>query len=761
MSDILKTAALLKEASGFNAVDAPVAQAILDAPQATARQIRSLWGLLGRYRGRLEALGVAYETLVPPALPPQGSDAFMPSSTRVRLSWVETGQGRRIAISFAYDEQLIEILKKLKKTPASPPWYDGAKKAWVLPDDMDLYNEALKALGASGRALDFQVDPDLAKEVQGANEAKSRAYVASRASEAHIDVPTKIPLYPFQKAGVQWIEDRRGRALVADDMGTGKSGQALGYLTRHPEALPALVICPSTLKANWYKEVRKFTDFKPFIVSSKSSLKAFKELGIDAGLEPQAGYDIIIMNYDLLETETPRTWVKALADGDRAVIPDLLTAGQYALNMLQKALKKSSDHKVKARFLEVIRAIELKGDHANKRRYVKAAVNGVPVKDFLKHGFRTLICDESHYLKDFRAQRTLAVFEMAKKIRNVICLTGTPLLNRPKELWSQVYTINPRIFPRFSAFAERYCAAKQGRFGMDYSGASNLEELEWVLRSGVMIRRTKDQVMPELPPKVRITIPMVIDKGLAKYHQEAKEVLERLVGIKQERDAWKLLVDSKSGDERSRFLAEHAEESASKNRLTSVAIKEIEKLKLLAVSAKLDQVIKFVIDAHEQSGKIVVFMVHHDPIDRMVEALSKAGVTVDKIDGRVAGPAREPITNRFQTGDLDILVCGIRAASEGLTLTASHIVVTAELDWNWPRHLQCEDRVHRITQTISPTIYYLVAAGTIEEKIAALIDAKREVVHAAMGESYRTLDETGILDALLEDIVSEGRTLTG
>lgn len=747
---ILKAARGLLEYRCLRACDQAVVGGVLSAGIITDRQVRMLWNLLGGYRDSLAGMGIDYGSLVPPG---DSCEAFI----RIRLFRTDISGSRRIVISFPYQEEIIERIKKLKRTPASPPWFDSAQKVWAIPDDLELYEAVLNALGAPGMAVRIEVDPELIREMERAKEVKSRAYEASRATSADIEVPTLLPLYPFQKGGVQWIENLRGQAIVADDMGNGKTAQVLGYLVRHPESLPALVICPATLRANWCKEVVKFTRFKPLLLSSKTSLKPFQKLGMmEVSLSPQPGFEIVVMNYDLLGSETPRAWVKLLVKGDLSVVPELKAAGAYALKMLQKAYDRSSKPEVQARLLDVIRAIELQGERANRRRFVKTTINGIPIQEFIKFGFKTLICDESHYIKDFRAQRTQAVLDLARKIGSTVCLTGTPLLNRPVELYSQISIVNPRIFPKFADFANRYCAPKKNRFGIDYSGASNLDELERILRSEVMIRRTKEEVLPELPPKVRVTIPMIIEKGMDLYRRESKSSLEQLVKIKQEREAWKSLMDSKSDEERRIFLAGHAEEAAAQNRLTSVAIREIEKMKLLAVKAKLPQAVEFIGDAHEQEGKVVVFMVHHESIDQMVESLSGKGLKVGRIDGRVDGPAREPIKDRFQDGDLDILVCGIRAASEGLTLTASHTVVTVEMDWNFCRHLQCEGRVHRLGQKRSPTLYYLVAMGTIEEKIAALIDSKREVVNAAMGEAERTLEEAGILDSLIEDIVNHG-----
>ena len=91
---------------------------------------------------------------------------------------------------------------------------------------------------------------------------------------------------------------------------------------------------------------------------------------------------------------------------------------------------------------------------------------------------------------------------------------------------------------------------------------------------------------------------------------------------------------------------------------------------------------------------------------------------------------------------------------EGLTLTASHTVVMFELDWNPAKMDQAADRVHRIGQTKPVSIYYLIALGTVEEKIARMIESKTEVINVVMGEEHRTLEEESILDSVLNEILA-------
>lgn len=102
--------------------------------------------------------------------------------------------------------------------------------------------------------------------------------------------------------------------------------------------------------------------------------------------------------------------------------------------------------------------------------------------------FYVVIFDESHMLKDQKAKRTKVAMELARQATRRILLSGTPALSRPAELYSQAKLVDPGLFPSFMEFAQRYCEGKQGRFGYEAKGATNLEELGAVLQKALMLR---------------------------------------------------------------------------------------------------------------------------------------------------------------------------------------------------------------------------------------------------------------------------------
>src|SRR5262249_55830616 len=122
------------------------------------------------------------------------------------------------------------------------------------------------------------------------------------------------------------------------------------------------------------------------------------------------------------------------------------------------------------------------------------------------------------------SQRTKACFGLARVAKRKILLTGTPLLNRPAELWALLHFLAPAQWPNFYRFAHRYCAPFKSEWGWDFSGASNLEELNVKLRGGLMLRRLKKDVLSQLPPLTRALVPL--DVGLGDL-----EALTRLAGL--------------------------------------------------------------------------------------------------------------------------------------------------------------------------------------------------------------------------------------
>lgn len=311
---------------------------------------------------------------------------------------------------------------------------------------------------------------------------------------------------------------------------------------------------------------------------------------------------------------------------------------------------------------------------------------------------KVLILDEVHYTKNQTAKRTKAVRALKKTIPHLIALSGTPIINRPVEAFT-VLSMLDTSFNSFWKFAQRYCDAKNNGFGWDFSGASNTEELHKKLTETVMIRRMKSEVLSELPPKIRSFTPIEM-KNRSNYNRAERDFIS--------------------------YVQETKGAGAAKKAKAAEALAKIEGLKQISVEEKLPGCIQWIQDFLEVNDKLVVFANHKIVIEELMTEFK--GIAV-KIDGSVATDKRQEIVEQFQTNkQIKLFIGNIKAAGVGITLTAASTVAFVELPWTPGELDQAEDRCHRIGQKDSVNIHYLMAPRTIEDKIARLLDNKRNIV---------------------------------
>lgn len=333
-----------------------------------------------------------------------------------------------------------------------------------------------------------------------------------------------------------------------------------------------------------------------------------------------------------------------------------------------------------------------------------------------------LIADESHYIKNNKAQRTKAVKELAKSVAHTLFLTGTPIINRPVEFFTVLNLLAPQEFPSWLRYTQKYCGAYHDGYGWNVSGATNTSELFDRVNGKIMLRRKKEEVLKDLPTKRRFVVPMEINNG-AEYLAADNNLIQ-----------W---VKEKFGPKR-------AEKTSQAEALTRFSY-----LKQLASEGKRQAALSWIQDALDTNGKLVLFAVHHTMIDWLQEQL--VGYNPVVVDGRVGQDKRQAAVDRFQNDPTcKVFIGNIKAAGVGLTLTAASTTVFLELGWTPGEHDQAEDRVHRIGQEADRVeAYYLVAANTIEEEIAGLLDEKREVLSAVL-DGKKDVDEGNLLTELLK-----------
>ena len=343
-------------------------------------------------------------------------------------------------------------------------------------------------------------------------------------------------------------------------------------------------------------------------------------------------------------------------------------------------------------------------------------------KQLLNH--QSYVFDESHYCKSPQAQRTKSAVKMAKsapKSGTVLCLTGTPVTNRPAEYASQLSILgNLDKFGGEWGFYRRYCGAFKDKWGQWHlDGHSNLDELNDRLRSTCYIRRTKEQVLSELPPVIHD--PVLVDGAAAamkEYRKAEADIVEYLVE-RAKQIASELGLSPKSAAVIAKIKAE------SNQHLVRLSV-----LRRLAAKAKMP-VIKEWVESRVAEGRKVVIAAHHrDVVDELALAFGNL-----RIQGGMDINDVEEQKRKFMTMSCEeapVIVLSIQAAKTGHNLQVAQDVLFVELPWTPADVDQTYSRCHRLGQKSSVTATYLLCDGTIDEEIYSLIERKRGVVNQAV-----------------------------
>jgi len=464
---------------------------------------------------------------------------------------------------------------------------------------------------------------DLAKKQNEEKSVKNKeAEKIKNDFSIEIDHGLKIEPYPYQKAGIAFLDKVDGIALLTDEMGLGKSMQAIGYA--HRNKLKTLVICPATLKLMWQDEIIKFTGDDSFIIDSQTELK-----------------DIINVQYYIINY-------------------DILAKQESLINNLNCEL---------------------------------------------------LIADESHYIKNWRAIRTKATHRIKKYFNHKILLTGTPVLNKPIELYSQLNVIQPNKWGTFMQFAINYCNAKKGRFGWDFNGVSNIEKLKEKL-APIMIRREKKDVLKELPDKIYQTINVEMSKDIKKQYNLAINDFQEFLKEKG-------------------YDGERIDKA-----MNAQSLVLINELKQLVINDKIKTLLEMIEGFN--GDKAVIFCDYIKPIEALKEKFGNLCVI---LTGAVSKEDRKIAVDRFQNDkNIKYFIGTTKAAGVGITLTAANKVFFLSLPWTPADMSKAADRCHRIGQKDTVNIYCL-SCGEIDQYISELLLAKSEIIGQVVGSEVVNIRE--------------------
>lgn len=336
---------------------------------------------------------------------------------------------------------------------------------------------------------------------------------------------------------------------------------------------------------------------------------------------------------------------------------------------------------------------------------------------------RALIVDESHYVKNPQAKRTRAVRRLADAVSSDglrLALSGTPVLNHAEELVSQL-----RVIGRLQDFGSG------AQFARRFRGELSEERLHWHLRRRCFVRRLKSEVLPQLPAKRQVVVAVALGNE-REYRLAEDDVI-----------AWLRTQPLDLRELNAKIAAT----------LRAERLAQLGTLQRLAARGKLAAALGWIGDFLASGEPLVVFARHVEVQEAVLARFPDAAHLL----GRDSGARRDETVSAFQEeGGPQLLVAATRVAAQGITLTRASNVAFLELEWTPAMHDQAEDRCHRIGQRDAVTAWYLLAANTIDETMATLIQRKRGIV-GAVTDGTRA-DSDGLVDGVVREL-REGRPL--
>jgi SWI/SNF-related matrix-associated actin-dependent regulator of chromatin subfamily A-like protein 1 len=584
------------------------------------------------------------------------------------------------------------IVKELKEIPGTR--FQGKEKGWMIPYTAQRKNADNTVTTFHNKEQIEKFKKKYVKRVEG-SDAPEQIYKIEELPDLTIPLPWRdgVTPYPFQNNCIaRGLELKR--FINAAQPGLGKSLMAIGTVlgfeyfsqverqrnnleaAKALNPFPCLVICPSTLKPNWQREVEKFTHKRALILDAKnkSTWHSLSRMGMA---------DFIIVNYESLFTQfvTGTTNKK----GTDPTLKDMLFDPRINL-------------------------------------------------------FKSVIIDELHRLKQNSTRQSRVAKGITTGKQMIVGLTGTPVVNRPKDLISQLSIINQlHNFGGNKYFLDRYCAGG--------TGASNLAELNGKLNNICFFRKEKKDVLTQLPEKM--------------YEKFLCDITTR-----EEYDLAKNDLGS--------FLKQsgYSDKQVNKSLNAEIMVK-MGVLKAVSARGKLNDAIEHIQEIVDAGEKIVVFIHQKFMADALLKqfpgSVAVRGQEVDPDTGKErpqSSAARQAAVDKFQSckmcgvnqenhdkvkdhefipNDVNVIVCSIKAAGVGITLTAASRLIFLELPWHPADVEQCSDRIHRITQRNACEIGFFLGKDTIDEKIYKMIEEKRGVSDAITGT-------TTSIDTIITDL---------
>ncbi|WP_327166431.1 DEAD/DEAH box helicase [Streptomyces zaomyceticus] len=352
-----------------------------------------------------------------------------------------------------------------------------------------------------------------------------------------------------------------------------------------------------------------------------------------------------------------------------------------------------------------------------------------------------VVADEAQHVKNPFSATAKALREIPAPAR--VALTGTPVENNLSELWALLDWTTPGLLGPLKAFRSRHARAVENHEEIEHEEA--VERLARLVRPFLLRRRKSDPgIVPELPPKTESDHPVSLTREQASLYEavvrETMARIEEAEGMARRGLVMKLLTSLKQiCNHPAQYLKEEAPRGSGTARLAGRSGK----------LALLDELLDTIL---AEDGSVLVFTQYVSMARLLADHLAARGIQAQLLHGGTPVAERERMVDRFQAGEIPVFLLSLKAAGTGLNLTRAGHVVHYDRWWNPAVEEQATDRAYRIGQTQPVQVHRLVAEGTVEDRIAEMLLAKRALADAVLGSGEAALTE--LTDRELADLVS-------
>lgn len=587
-----------------------------------------------------------------------------------------------LALSLSGAENFQDALARVRTI--SGRRFDGETKLWKFPDDPATAERIMQMVHPSA-------DASLVQWVRDSRAEREAELTTALPDDAELLIPWASNLYDFQRAYVEFAV-ANPHNILGDDLGLGKTLQALSavgeILNRDSELeaqAPRLIVAPNSAKGVWAREIVKW-------------------LGT---AEP----------HQIIDAASPKKRTEQLAS---AIKENAWCVVNY--------------EQIRAKRIVTEQTINHRDGSSSVREKVTWEI-----KEPLYEGtpWLAVIADESHRAKNPKSQTARGLWKIQAPIQ--LALSGTPLQNHPAELWSILRWLYPEQYHEqgrkhngiawaYWPFYDEYVDDYDSGYGKVIVGVKNPDALRFELKNR-LVRRTKGEKL-NLPKKTREFIPVKLNKGQQKLYNEAEDQFWLTIQQAIDDGDTKLAKEAEAVVTGKKRIFEMSNGAARTVRLRQIASTPAT-LGGEDDSAKLDAAMEIITDA--QPKQFVVFTDFVSTAHTLVERLAKKKIHAEAFTGEVSPSVRTMFEDKFQAGEIEVMVGTLAAMRESITLTAADTVIFIERAWVPAWNEQAEDRLYRNGQKNQVTVLILQAEGTVDEaKVRPTNQAKENIVRSVI-----------------------------